>query len=519
MFAFALWDRTRRRLLLARDRVWREAPLLPGLPEGGIVFASELKALREHPGVSDRLDQRALGHYLELNYTLTAHCILSGVQKLPPAHLLTIETGRPLRTTRYWDLARCFGEKARFGGEDEAAEALASLLDDSVRLRMVSDVPLGAFLSGGLDSSTVVASMCRARAAEQNHTFSAGFREPTYSELPEAALVARQLGVEHHELLVESDVVDRLSAVIDHGDEPFGDSSALPVFALSEFARRRVTVCLAGDGADEILAGYETYVADRLHRVTQVLPTAIARSLSRGISAALPVTWNKVGWDDKLRRFLAAQGLSTPAAHAAWRQIFLPDQRRRLVRPELARDVLAADAFEDTRHLLDDVRGAHYVDQAMYYDVKTWLADDILVKVDRNSMAHASRCVRRSDHRVVEFAARLPVKWKLRGLTRKYILQQSQRGRVPDSVAFAQEARLQRPREPLVGLISEARVARCARDGPARGVARSRGARSSLEGAHRRPGRSRVATVRSGGAGALARSRALGSPRRSRRRE
>jgi asparagine synthase (glutamine-hydrolysing) len=434
MFALALWDRTRQRLLLARDRAGEKPLYYQALPRGGAVFASELPALQEHPAVSDRVDPRALGHYLELNYTLTSHCIIAGVSKLPAAHSLLLEKDRDGAARRYWDLAPFFNDKRAFASEDDAANELRALIDRSVLRQMVSDVPLGGFLSGGIDSSTVAASMCRARAASLNHTFSAGFREPTYSELDQAGLVARHLGVSHHELLVESDVAFDFSRIVGQAGEPFADTSSLAVDVLSRFSRRTVTVCLAGDGADEILAGYDTFVADRVHRAVRWLPRFVTRGLRVSASAFLRPTRSKVSWREKLHRFANARDLGPDAAHLAWRRITRPEERAALVRPE-HKEVLAADAFEDTSRFLQGVRACHPIDRASYYDLATWLVDDILVKVDRFSMAHSLE-VRAPflSRQMMEFAARLPVEYKLRGFTGKSVLRGSQRSRLPPSV-------------------------------------------------------------------------------------
>jgi asparagine synthase (glutamine-hydrolysing) len=435
MFAFAIWDEREQSLFLARDRVGEKPLYYRVLPDGGFVFASELRALREHPGVEARINSRAVGQFLSLNYILTSECILEGVRKLPPGHYLVARAGQAPRPTCYWDLSRHFLEKKSYRSEQEASEALQSLIDDAVRIRLVSDVPLGAFLSGGVDSSTVVAAMRRLDGVETTRTFSSGFEEASYSELPEAGAVARYLGAQHMAQMVGADLPTLLPRLVEDLDEPFADTSAIPVYLLSRFARQHVTVCLSGDGADEIFAGYTTYVADRLRQATQWIPAPVTRWLGRAADTLLPVTHRKVSVDYKIRRFLEGHSLPAWRAHCYWRTIFGSDEMFRLLRPEVRDSVMAGNPEADFAGHFQTVSGCNLLDQAMYVDIKTWLPDDILVKVDRASMAHALE-VRTPflDHRVVEFAASLPVRWKMRGLKTKYLIRRSQRGRIPSWV-------------------------------------------------------------------------------------
>jgi len=434
MFAFALWDDPRRRMLLARDRAGEKPLYYREHPGGGLIFSSELKALRAHAACGDRINARALGHYLSLNYTFAAEPILVGIRKLEPAHYLLVERDRPLRPVRYWDLAAHFRNKQPHRSIDEAADELDALITDAVRLRLVSDVPLGAFLSGGLDSSTIVAAMCRLRAPAQNKTFSIGFGEDTYNELPAARAVSRALGVEHHDQVVRVDMAAALPAIVRAADEPFADTSAIPMFYLAMLAREHVTVSLSGDGADEAFAGYDTYTADRLLHATRWAPGWATRALGGAFDAVWPVSFAKVSFDFKARQFLRSHRRGADRAHAAWRTIFTDDDIRTLVRPEHTA-IRDADAFEHVRPHLDEVRDCHYLDRAQYVDIKTWLTDDILVKVDRVTMAHSLEArAPFLDHRILEFAASLPPDWRLRGLRRKHILKVAQKRHVPAGV-------------------------------------------------------------------------------------
>lgn len=437
MFAFALWDVSRQRLFLARDRMGEKPLFYYEQPGGRFAFASEPQALRAAMVPKPEVDAIGLAQYLTLNYSLGDRTLLRGMRRLPPAHTLVLERGQAPRTARYWDLSASFKNKTAFASEAAAGEQLSALVDDAVALRLVSDVPLGAFLSGGVDSSAVVASMTKAVPSTQVNTFSIGFGVPTYDEVDAARAVATTLGVHHRERIVSSDPEDTLQAIVRAADEPLADTSVIPMFSLARFARESVTVALSGDGADECFGGYETYVADRLHQALDWLPSQLIRGASRAVAVGLPVTFSKVSFDDKLRRFLAGLQLPFPRAHASWRNIVSPNELAELMQPAW-REVAAsdeADPFHQFRQAFADVEGCHYLDQASYVDLKTWLADDILVKVDRATMAHSLEArAPLLDHRLVEFAASLPADWKLKRLTTKYLFKNSQAGRVPQFV-------------------------------------------------------------------------------------
>ncbi|WP_295606875.1 asparagine synthase (glutamine-hydrolyzing), partial [uncultured Lamprocystis sp.] len=328
MFAFALWDAPRRRLFLARDRVGEKPLFYCELPGGGLVFASEPRALRAHPAALGAVDPVGLAHYLMLNYTLGDHSLRQGLKRLPPGHFLICEEGRPLTPRSYWDLAAVYRNKRRFVSQGEAAEELLALIDDAVRLRLVSDVPLGAFLSGGVDSSAVAAAMAQALPASQVHTFSMGFGIPSFDEVDTARAVANLLGLDHKDRVATPDPERTVQAMVWAADEPLADTSAVPTYLLAAFAREYVTVSLSGDGADECFAGYETYTADRLHRALSWLPRGLARASFRAADAVLPVSFSKVSLDYKVRHFLAELHLDFPRAHASWRNILSAEAQR-----------------------------------------------------------------------------------------------------------------------------------------------------------------------------------------------
>lgn len=434
MFAIALWDSERQSLFLARDRLGKKPLFFGRLPGGGFAFASEPRAVAAHPEVSGQVDEVALAHYLRLNYVPCNRTLFRGVESLPPASYAWFDVAQGLRVERYWDLAAKFREKRAFVSEEAAAEELRALIDDAVRLRLVSDVPLGAFLSGGVDSSTIVAAMTQTVSSERIFTFSSGFLEDSFDESPLAERLAGEFGLVHRTQSLDTKSLDLVPAVIAAAAEPIADTSMLPMYFLSRFTRDSVTVALSGDGGDECFAGYETYVADKVHGLARHSPGWIRRQLPVFLDRVLPVDHRKVGWPEKLRRFSAALPLDSARAHAAWRDIFGESELSRVMRKDWqAGDADEADVFADyfAGHFAD-VAGCHPVDQASYVDIKTWLVDDILVKADRMSMAHSLevRCPL-LDHRVVEFAAQLPPEFKLRGVAKKYLLKQSQRSRLP----------------------------------------------------------------------------------------
>jgi asparagine synthase (glutamine-hydrolysing) len=437
MFAFAIWDAAEQRLTLARDRLG-EKPLYFLRLDSGIVFASELKALRLHPAISREIDARALGQYLSLNYTLGNRCMVPGVEKLEPGHVLTYARGEGVRIRDYWNLAQAFRNKRAFGRVAVAEGELRRNIEEAVSLRLVSDVPLGAFLSGGIDSATIVNAMRASRSGSDVKTFSIGFTERSYSELPEARQTAAHLGTDHRDKLAHWDLVEALPRIVRAADEPFADNSIIPTYFLSQFARQNVTVSLSGDGGDEIFGGYETYRANQLHAGLNAVLGRFAGPahaiVSRGASL-IPATFNKVGLDDKLRRFAAGLPLSAEDAHFSWRTVFDESEKASLLHPDVYAATEGESGIDEFRRHFQAVDGCHYLDRAMYVDIKTWLPHDILHKVDRASMAHSLE-VRAPylDHHLVEFAASLPVSLKVKGRATKYLLRRSQRRALPRSI-------------------------------------------------------------------------------------
>ena len=428
MFSFCIWDTRRQRALLVRDRLGKK-PLFYSEAVGGLLFGSELKALLCHPNTPREIDDESLNTYLALNYTLAPRTMLRGVRQVLPGHRLVYEGGR-VTESRYWEPE---------GGDtppDQPVEAFRALLEDAVRKRLLADVPLGAFLSGGIDSSSVVALMQR-HMAEPVRTFCLAFDERSWGEQDFAALAARHIGTEHSEARVpsaaERPLADALPEIVAALDEPHGDTSAIPMYYLCQATRRGMTVALSGDGGDEALAGYETYLADKALPLYRLLPRPIRTGVVAPLVGALPASGQKVGLDELLRRFVAGAELPADRAHYAWRQIF-----SRADRGELLADRRLAERhepFEDALALAPALESFRGVKRFMYFDLRTWLPNDILVKADRTSMAHSLE-VRAPflDHRLVELALRLPDQLLVRGTEKKAILKHAMRGILPDTI-------------------------------------------------------------------------------------
>jgi asparagine synthase (glutamine-hydrolysing) len=409
MFAFALWDAAAGKLWLVRDRIGIKPLYLARLP-GLFLFSSELKSLLAYPGFPREVDRAALQYYLEFQYVPAPHAIYRCVEKVLPGHIVEISGDGTVADRAYWELFEHWGKAGgRHRAEEEYLEELSALLDSSIRYRMISDVPLGAFLSGGIDSSLVVALMRKA-ASGPVKTFSIGFRESGYDESPHARAVAEHLGTDHHEkVCTPGEAQDLVRRIPDAYDEPFADSSAIPTMLVSGFTRRHVTVSLSGDGGDELFCGYPRYAWVRQGNVVRGIPGFLRRPLCSLLSR-VPIhkvqrAAESVLYDDPAEMYFHTVGIF---------------ERRRLG------DILPAPV--DDSHLayfrtFRDARAGGIVERAMATDIRTYLVDDILAKVDRASMAYSLEArVPLLDHRIVEFAARLPTEFKVRGGVTKYLL-------------------------------------------------------------------------------------------------
>jgi len=436
MFAFALWDKRQKKLLIVRDR-FGEKPLYYGVFDGKLIFASEPKALLENPSVKTEINTDALRQYLSFDYVPAPNSIYKNIYKLPAAHLLILENGE-VKTRRYWNLS--FHKNGNTPTIEKAADDLRDLLADAVRMRLVSDVPLGILLSGGVDSSTVAA-FATQFSTEKVKTFSIGFEEDSFDESKFAREVAEHLGTEHYEdkLSVER-AADLISEIGTWLDEPMSDGSLLPTFLLSRFVKKYVTVALGGDGGDEIFAGYPMYFGHKMARVYDSIPRFLRSGLIEPIVNNLPVSTKNLSFDYKAKRFVAASKYDSVTRHHSWFGSFSIDQQNEL----LNKDVLAqtsSDIYKGAKDLLKITDAETEIERMQFLDMNFYMAEDILTKVDRASMA-VSLEVRAPflDPRVAQFAASLPLEYKLKGNKGKYILKRAVEPLLPKTI-------LQRPKK------------------------------------------------------------------------
>jgi asparagine synthase (glutamine-hydrolysing) len=415
MFAFAVWDAARGRLLLARDRVGKK-PLYWRHDGRSLLFGSELKALAADPGLARRVDPVALHHYLTYQYVPAPWSIYQGVSKLPPGHILTWQAGK-IETRRYWELPGT--SPARACPAPEAAERLRELLLEATRIRMVSERPLGAFLSGGVDSSAVVAAMAR-NASEPVKTFSIGFEDAMLDERAYARIVAARYGTDHHEHVVTSSALEVLPTLAWHYDEPFADSSAIPTFYVSQLSSRQVTVVLTGDGGDESFGGYQRY--QRYLALGPPVPQLIRPGL-RGLSSRLDAAGPRLR---RAARALDALGSPPARRYARLVSYFTPEQKLRMYTGELRELVGGVDSYRLIEQAFAASAATTPAGRIMDVDIRTYLPGDILVKLDIATMACSleARCPF-LDHHLMEWAAGLPAELKLRRGATKVLLKRA----------------------------------------------------------------------------------------------
>src|SRR5574340_150998 len=423
MFGVALWSEKRRRLVLARDRMGIK-PLYYCRSGQDLYFASELKGILEHRSIPRRINLEGLAYYLALNYVPCPHTLVDGIVKLPPGHWLEWRDGA-VRQEPYWRLEL---HPQRWDLEEARAE-LDRLMAAAVREHMVSDVPLGIWASGGLDSSAVLHYAAQASSAPLK-TFSVSFHGRSFDESPYFRQVAEIYGTDHHEfdLNPEEELADAIEDLAYYSDEPSADAGALPVWYLAKMSRRHVTVALAGDGGDELFGGYVTYLADRWTRPLRAIPAPMRRGLLRAIERFVPVSNDKIGLEYKLKRAMAGALLPRDDAHFFWNGAFGPEERHAIC-PAVNGDTPGMLAARIPRN------GEGMLNRYMMIDQLYYLPDDILYKVDRMSMAHSLE-VRPPllDHRIVEFAASLPEDLKIRGFTQKFLLKELMRGKLPGAI-------------------------------------------------------------------------------------
>jgi asparagine synthase (glutamine-hydrolysing) len=432
MFAFAIWDERDKSLFLARDRVGKKPILYSHQANGDLIFGSEFTALLEHPSVSRDVDFDAIDSYMSYLCVPAPQTAFKSIRKLEPGHWLKWKNGA-VETKRYW--LPDFSKKIKIT-EQEAIDETTRILRESTKLRMISEVPLGAFLSGGVDSSTVVALMAQ-ESSTPVKTFSIGFEEQDFSELKYARKVAEHVGAEYHEFIVRPNALEVLPTLVEHYGEPYADSSAIPTYYVSKETRKHVTVALNGDGGDESFAGYERYVAMELAENYRKIPKAVRSLLIEGPVNLLPTSELKKTRVRDVQRFFASANEERKQRYFRWMSTFKP-----AIKPELyTSDFAHAVGGNNASHFLDDwfdtANGAGVLDATLLTDQMTYLPNDLLVKVDIASMANSLEA--RSpflDHKLIEFAASLPEGLKLRGISPKSLLKKVAARLVPRDVVY-----------------------------------------------------------------------------------
>jgi asparagine synthase (glutamine-hydrolysing) len=434
MFAFALWDRNRETLFLARDRLGVKPLYYAALSNDVLIFGSELKALLAHPDLRREMDPYAVEEYFALGYIPEPRTILLGAKKLPPAHTLTLRRGLPVpQPKEYWDVRFTLDSRI---GEGEAREELLTRLNESVRFRMISDVPLGAFLSGGVDSSAVVATMAGLSPVPVN-TCSIAFADPDFDESRYAQLVAKRYGTRHSVEKVESDDFDLIDTLARVYDEPYADSSAIPTYRVCQLARQHVTVALSGDGGDESFGGYRRY---RLHMMEERVRAALPFGIRRHAFGFLGRYYPKADWAPQVLRAKSTfQALARDTVQAYFHSmsVLRDDMRERLFSNAFKTRLNGYSAVEVFRRHAARAGTNDQLALVQYLDLKTYLVGDINTKVDRASMAHSLE-VREPlmDHPLVEWLASLPSSFKVRGREGKYLLKKAMEPHLPHQVMY-----------------------------------------------------------------------------------
>jgi asparagine synthase (glutamine-hydrolysing) len=432
MFAFAIWDEIDKSLFIARDRVGKKPLLYSHQPNGDLIFGSEFQALLAHPAISREVDFEAIDSYLSFLCVPAPQTAFKQIRKLEPAHWLRWKDGQ-IETKRYWQPD--FSKKIKIS-ETEAEEETLRILRESTRLRMISEVPLGAFLSGGVDSSIVVALMAE-MSENPIKTFSIGFEEQDFSELKYAKRVAEHVGAEYHEFIVKPDAMEVLPTLIDHYGEPYADSSAIPTFYVSKETRQFVTVALNGDGGDESFAGYERYTAMRIAETYHRLPKILRKALIEKPISLVPTSEIQRSRVRDVKRFLQAASLSRTERYFRWMSTFNRDAKREIYTEEFSREISNNNPSHFLENWFAKANGSGILDTTLLTDQMTYLPNDLLVKVDIASMANSLEA--RSpflDHKLMEFAASLPEKIKARRFETKSFLKKIAARLVPPEVVY-----------------------------------------------------------------------------------
>ncbi len=432
MFAIGIWDKNTQTLFLARDRLGIK-PLHYVEYAGGIIFASEIKALLQHPLVEAQLDFKGLSKYLSYEYVPAPHTMFKGIKKLGPGYWLT-HTKKHTEIRQYWDIP--LNETGMSNKrEEEHVEELLERLKESVRKRLISDVPIGVLLSGGIDSSSVAVLASQA-SPEPIHSFSIGFEEPSFDETRYIQKIVNMIGTRHHHQVLNSQkMIEIIPEVFRTLDEPVAESSIIPTYLLSKMTSQHVKVVLGGDGSDELFAGYQTYQAHKLVTYYSVLPDKLREMINR-LAQRLPVSYKNTSFDFKVKQFLRGMGVSSEIRFFLWMGSFLECEKQQLFSKDVWEEhIIGMNPFEDVIRYVSDSNLYKEFERILYLCMKLYLQDDILVKVDRASMANSLEVrVPFLDHTFVEYAAKLPSRYKLNGFTTKYLLKKSVKGILPDDI-------------------------------------------------------------------------------------
>jgi len=430
MFSLAIWDDKEKRLILARDRFGKK-PLYYGRFGDVFVFASEIKSILRHPAVKKELDMAGMFKYLAYDYIPNPNSIFKNITKLEPGHFAVLSNGR-LEKRRYWNIK--FDESRESYDVREYGQRFKDLLREAVRRRLISDVPLGVFLSGGLDSSAVVAMMAELMPRKSIKTFTIGFRDKRFDESGDARIVAEHFTTDHYEQIIDAnEMLEVLPDVLNMLDEPFADYSIIPTYFVSRFARKHVTVCLGGDGGDEFFSGYPSFVAHRISRVLDRVPFSTAFLTAASKMAGSGSGYMSTGF--KLRRYL--RGINYPEAirHQVWIGSFPPIEQLKLLSHDLRKHVNEDLLYHDSFRHMEEVSDLNYINRVNYLYAKTYMTDDILAKVDRASMA-VSLEVRAPflDPDFIDFATAMPTELKFKGLSTKYIVKKAMEDKLPPRI-------------------------------------------------------------------------------------
>ena len=432
MFAFAIWDGRKQRLFIARDRVGKK-PLVYTVTDDAVIFASEIKALIQDPSVTAAVDCEALHHYLTYQYVPSPWTMFKGIRKLPPAHSLVVQQGN-ITTRQYWHLS--YAQKLTLPALDDYVDQFMAVFTEAVKIRLRSDVPLGAFLSGGIDSSATIAVMSQL-TNRPIKTFSIGFDVSEYNETSFAAMVAKKFNTDHTEFIVNPDAISILPKLVWHYNEPFADSSAIPTYYVSKLTREHVTVALNGDGGDESFAGYERYIADKLAGYYEKIPCLAREHIIKRSLSLIPHQEKHSSFFRRLKRFVNGISEKAERRYVRWICGFDNEMKNDLYSAAFAEKIATIDSVDLIVNWYAKANASDFLDKTLFVDIMSYLPDDLLVKVDIASMANSLEA--RSpflDHKLMEFAAALPPHLKLNGIQSKYILKKAFSSVLPRSVLY-----------------------------------------------------------------------------------